>query len=867
MRASDTSSSSSARAIALARPRLLSVWVLTLSLLAFAAFGWLSVAPRLTPLAASPWPWWFFLGTFVVGKYIRVELTSARAQSITLVMTDAALVVALLLAEPRMIPIGIVAASISSSLLRRSPIIKVAFNVSQELAGAFIGLLAFELIRDQQLVSARSGIAALAGGITIGLFSQQAVTAVTRLAGGNRQQTPIHSLAVSSVGSIGNGVVALQAVYFGSISLVLTVIPVVFIAVLYLGYRSIRSQQQTTDRTELLYRTTSALHEQPNMDEGLLRVLDEARQALRSKSARIVLLTADGAATCAASGDAPSAMTTATATEEAAAKRLASELPGAALLRTGTPAVTGGPASVFASEDTIIAPIVRGGEPAGIVIVSGRSGGADQLGQPDVDLVELLAKQVGLALEKGFLERSLRQLLELEQQLTRQAYYDAVTGLANRNYLNEELERLAARADQGLGAVLLVDLDDFKTVNDSLGHVAGDQLLAVVAQRLLHAIGTSGLVARVGGDEFAVVLPMIETDDDALALADDIIRSVAKLVSIEGRELGIGASVGIRMTGGAPVQEVDLLRDADLALYNAKSNGKGQATMFVPAMYAQAQERLTLTTALASAVERDEFALVFQPIVHLDSGRMAGVEALVRWRHPERGEIGPAQFLGLTEESGLIVLLGRNVLRQALTALSGWLPALGESDFYISVNVSARQLREDDFAESVLELLRQFQISPKRLVLEITESMLIDDVLRTKQVLDHLAAVGVRISLDDFGTGYSSLSQIQQLPFHQIKIDQSFVRRLGSGKDAAVVVRAILQLADAMHLDAVAEGIELQSHLADLRVLGCSKGQGWLFSKAMPSEQINEMLLESRRSAHRKAIEPGPVAERTPAIA
>jgi len=312
---------------------------------------------------------------------------------------------------------------------------------------------------------------------------------------------------------------------------------------------------------------------------------------------------------------------------------------------------------------------------------------------------------------------------------------------------------------------------------------------------------------------------------------------------------------------------MDLLRDADLALYNAKSNGKGQATMFVPAMYAQAQERLTLTTALASAVERDEFALVFQPIVHLESGRMAGVEALVRWRHPERGEIGPAQFLGLTEESGLIVLLGRNILRQALTALSGWLPALGESDFYISVNVSARQLREDNFAESVLDLLHQFQISPKRLVLEITESMLIEDVIRTKGVLDHLAAVGVRISLDDFGTGYSSLSQIQQLPFHQIKIDQSFVRRLGSGRDATVVVRAILQLADAMHLDAVAEGIELQSHLADLRALGCSKGQGWLFSKAMPSERINEMLLESRGSVQRESVQPGSADKRTPAIA
>ena len=825
---------------------MLSVWIFTLLLLTFSAFGWLSVAPRLDPLTDKPWPWWFFVAIFVAGKHVRVELAAARSQPITLVMTDAALVVALLLAEPRIIPIGIVAAAISSGAIKRSPIVKISFNIAQELAGAFFGLLVFELLRGDDLVSARSGLAALFGGIVIGLFSHQAVAWVTRLAGGSRQQTPIRSLVLSSVGSIGNGVVALQAVYFGSISLVLTIIPLVFVAVLYMGYRSIQRQQQTVDRTELLYRTTSALHEHQNMDEGLIRVLEEVREALRSKCARIVLLTPDGAVTCASSPDAPTAMTSASSTEEAAAQRLASELPGAALLRSGTPAATSGPASVFADDDTIIAPVVRRGEAAGVVVVSGRSGGPDHLSQPDVDLVDLLAKQVGLALEKGFLERSLRQLLELEQQLTRQAYYDAVTGLANRNFLNDELERLVDGTTKPQSAVLLVDLDDFKTVNDSLGHVAGDQLLAAVAQRLVSVIGDQGVVTRIGGDEFAIVVRDVGSQEFARKLADALIERVSELVPIDGRELTIGASVGIRLTCGSPDDTTSLLRDADLALYNAKANGKGQAALYEPAMHQQANERLILTTALASAVERDEFALVFQPIMHLDSGAMAGVEALVRWRHPERGEIGPAQFLSLTEESGLIVLLGRNILRQALMAVAGWLPLIGSDEFYISVNVSARQLRESDYADSVLDLLNQFRVPPSRLVLEITESMLIDDMDRTKAVLERLTREGVKFSLDDFGTGYSSLSQIQQLPFHQLKIDQSFVRRLGSGRDASVVVRAILQLADAMHLDAVAEGIELQSHLLELGALGCSKGQGWLFSKAVSQDEIGALLRQSR---------------------
>ena len=832
-----------------AAPQLVEVWFLTLVLTAIAAVGWTAIASRFEPVLATPWPWWFFLALFAVGKHLRIDIAAVGSQRMSLVMTDAALVMALLLAEPNAIPLAISAAALSVAAVKRPPIVKVTFNLAQELAGAFFGLAAFHVIRDDNMVSARTGLAALVGGVVVGVFSHQAVAIVTRLAGGQGQQAPIRSLAISSVGSLGNGVVALQIVYLGSISPALAVVPLLLVAVLLAGYRSLSAQQQTTDRTELLYRATAALHEQPNMDEALLDVLNDVRTALRAERAQIVLTASEGAATCTSLLDSHTPMTAASSAEEFAAQQLARELPGAVLMRSGAPAATSGAASVFATGEAIFAPVVRGGEPAGVVVVSGRLGAADPLQQSDVDLVDVLAKQIGLALEKGFLEKSIRQLVELEQQLTRQAYFDAVTGLANRNFLNDELARLLGTSDGNLNALLVIDLDDFKTVNDSLGHVAGDQLLAVVAQRLLDTVDHDGVVTRIGGDEFAIVLRSLPTVRSATDLASRIIEQVSHHVMIDGREVGVGASVGIRLTTGAPDQATELLRDADLALYNAKAQGKGQSAVFEPSMHEQAQERLTLNTALANAVDRDEFALVYQPIIDLHTRRLAGVEALVRWRHPERGEIGPAQFLHLTEDSGLIVLLGRNILRQALTAMAGWQKFIDDREFHISVNVSARQLREHGFADSVLDLLRQFNIPTHRLVLEITESMLIDDLERTKQVLEVLTAVGIRFSLDDFGTGYSSLSQMQQLPFHQLKIDQSFVRRLGTGNDARVVVRAILQLAEAMGMEAIAEGIENPEHLRELLALNCPMGQGWLFSKAVTSETIAARLLREHAEA------------------
>lgn len=806
--------------------------------------GWAVALPALKAVSDSPWPTWAIVVIAILCSLVHVDVVAAGRHMTSIVLTDAAIVFAALLGEPIAMPLAIAAAMTIAVITMRPPPIKVMFNLGQELTGALLAMLAFTALRDDELVSLRTGIAALVAGCIVGAFSAGAIWLGTLVAGSGAQRASVTSLTLVVATSFANAAVALQVVYLGSIALPLAAVPLLPLAVLYVAYAGIRKQQHSSDRTELLYRAISTLHEEPSLDVALLAVLDQVRTAVRGEAARVVLLTPEGAVTCQAASESAetAAMAAAPATMESAARRLAAELPGAVLVRAGTPAATQGPVSVFAQQDAIVAPLVRDSEPAGIVVVAGKSGGLYQLYQSDVDLMEVLAKQIGLALERGFLEKSLQQLIELEQQLTRQAYYDAVTGLANRNFLNEELAKLLRDPTDKAHAVLLVDLDDFKTVNDSLGHVAGDRLLADIAERLVRCVGEQGVVARIGGDEFAVILPRFGEAALAADVATDVIREVKRLVELDRREISVGASVGIRMTSGFPDSATDVIRDADLALYYAKSLGKGRSACYEPSMHVQVQERLMLTAALANAVDRDEFSLVFQPIFELGSSRFTGVEALVRWRHPERGELLPGQFLALTEETGLIVGLGRHILRRALEVLCSWDDLIGGQPFYMAVNVSGRQLQEDGFAESVLSIVGESGVDPRRVLLEITESVFIGDTEDIREKLERLSAGGLRLGLDDFGTGYASLSQLQRFHLDQLKIDRAFVSRLDESADDRLLVRAIVQLAGALQMDVVAEGIETEAQLQELMRLGCKRGQGWLLGRPRPAPLIERLL-------------------------
>jgi diguanylate cyclase (GGDEF)-like protein/PAS domain S-box-containing protein len=427
----------------------------------------------------------------------------------------------------------------------------------------------------------------------------------------------------------------------------------------------------------------------------------------------------------------------------------------------------------------------------------------------------------------------------LEAELRRQAFHDSLTGLANRALFADRLEHALARTrrfGQPL-AVLFLDLDDFKTVNDSLGHGEGDHLLVAVAERLVGAVRTGDTIARMGGDEFAILIEDPTEAEAPIAVAERLLAALEAPFERGARELFVHASVGVAASTTSGQTADDLLRDADVSMYTAKSNGKNRVEVFVPSMHEAATARLALKVDLERALLRGEFALVYQPIVNLGTGRIAGVEALVRWNHPRRGVVGPIEFIPVAEETGLIVALGRWVLEQACRQATAWDDETSKR-LTMSVNVSARQIQEPGFVDEVAQVLATTGLAPERLTLELTESVLMHDVDETASTLGALKALGIRLAIDDFGTGYSSLSYLRRFPIDELKIDRSFVATMNMGPDESGLVRSILKLGETLHLETVAEGIEQADQLAELQSLGAGLGQGYFFARPLTPEAL-----------------------------
>jgi diguanylate cyclase (GGDEF)-like protein len=428
--------------------------------------------------------------------------------------------------------------------------------------------------------------------------------------------------------------------------------------------------------------------------------------------------------------------------------------------------------------------------------------------------------------------KALQQAMESSATIRRQAQHDALTGLPNRVLFTERVDlAMQAGGDQ---AVLFIDLDDFKWVNDSLGHAAGDELLVVVARRLQASVREADLAARLGGDEFAVLVQEGGVEV-ARAVAGRIIAALRQPVAAAGMQLVIQASVGI-----AAVSEwrdtAELLRNADVAMYDAKEHGKGQFKVFEPAMQDRVRDRIGVEAELRGALERDELVLAYQPLVSLADEEIVGVEALVRWRHPARGLLPPGFFLPVAEESGLILPLGRWVLREACRQARDWVGSRDGRRFKISVNLSPRQLHHADLVDEVVGALDDAGLDPGALVLEITESMILRDHQAVAAKLRALRRLGVGVALDDFGTGYSSLSHLLHLPVDQIKVDRSFV----SGHDD--MVGAILQLGRTLRLETVAEGVETPEQAERLRGLGCQLAQGYHFGRPLEAAAFSALL-------------------------
>jgi diguanylate cyclase (GGDEF)-like protein/PAS domain S-box-containing protein len=445
--------------------------------------------------------------------------------------------------------------------------------------------------------------------------------------------------------------------------------------------------------------------------------------------------------------------------------------------------------------------------------------------------------------------------IEAELQLSHIHTHDELTDLPNRNLLIERMRQCIARRRRNPDfkfAVLFLDLDRFKFINDSLGHRVGDELLRVVARRLqsqlravdtIHRTDNATTVARLGGDEFTILLEGLREEFDATRVAERVLNMLRSPFRIDGHEVHCGGSIGIAMSSLNYESPEDILRDADIAMYRAKATTPGKYVVFDSEMHGRFLALVQLENDLRKAVTREEWFLVYQPIVELVSGRLKGFEALIRWRHPSAGVIPPIKFIPVAEDTGLIIPMGDWTLRDACRRMRGWLDRFPEaSDMSVSVNLSSKQFRQPQLVERIREILAEVNLPAPNLRLEITESDVMDDVRRTAGMLKELRDVGVKLAIDDFGTGHSSLSYLHRLPADTLKVDRSFVMAMNEERENREIVKTIVDLAHHLRMNVTAEGVETAAHLASLQELGCEQGQGYYFSKPLEAERAEAGL-------------------------
>lgn len=814
------------------------VWALTL--MAGAGGAWIVAGLRtVTPPGNHRLPWWFLAGLFLVAELCVVHV-HVRGDAHSFSLSEVPLVLGLFCSEPlQLVTAQAVGVALALGLHRRQSVHKLAFNLAQFSLCTAAAAWLFHALPAGTPLEPRGWLAAGAAALLSALVGVFAITTVISVAQGRLQVERLSTvLSLVSIGAATNtslGVLAAWVAWRDPAALWLLVLPA---ATLLLAYRAFVTQRQRLDGLRFIHESTRILHASPELDQSVLAVLEHACEMVRAETAEIILFSP---------GDETSAVRWQVGAE-GGVPTMESIVLGAPELALAASAVRGD-ASVLttAREDPTIRLVLerRGIRDAvvaglraergllGLMIIGNRLGEVSTFDRQDVRLIDTLARHLAVALQNGHLERSLAQLRALQDRLAEQAFHDALTGLANRTLLTDRLEHALQRRGIDPVAILFIDLDDFKTVNDSMGHAAGDELLTAVAGRLRGCLRPSDTPARLGGDEFAVFLEDPGGLGEAMTVAERILDSLASPFHLHASSVHVGASIGIAMGVPGEKSADELLSDADLAMYTAKLNGKNTFEIFQPRMREAVQHRHAMKTRLQRAVTNDEFVVQYQPIVELGACRIVGAEALVRWQTPTEGLLFPDAFVPLAEETGLISDIGAFVLDRACRDARRWGDTTGGRPCSISVNLSPRQLTDPDFVSRVTETLRQRALPAASLMLEITETTLMRDDEASVEKLQELRRLGVRLAIDDFGTGYSSMSYLRHFPIDVLKVAKPFVDGIGTNTADAAFAEAIVRMGQSLGVQVVAEGISDAAQLASLQSMGCHLGQGFLFAPAV----------------------------------
>ncbi len=766
-----------------------------------------------------------------------------RREAHTLSFSELPLVVGLLYVAPGpLVAARLVGAAVALAVHRRQPLRKLLFNLSNFALEVEVARIAFDLVDPSQ--AGTTGIrwwgAAFAATCAANVVGAFTISGVIALHEGTWQVTSLaKALAAQTVLTVVNtscavaGVIVMAADRRGAALLV------VVAGALYGAYRGVTSLSQRYARVETLYDFTRDLGRPLDEQTTVRRLLAQTRELLRADGAQLTVF--DGDRVVRTTLDAGGHLTTWVEPGREVERAVAES--GTPLLVPRHPSDPAHQALLAADghRDLILAPLPSEGRLRGAMAAFDRSGDVETFDEDDLRLFAAVAIQAGVSLENGRLLDQLRAEVAAKEH---QANHDALTGLPNRSRFAELVEaalRGAVEAD-GRCAVMLMDLDRFKDVNDTLGHHNGDLLLCEIARRLRQVLDDVGTVARLGGDEFAILLPA-SSADEARDAADAVVGVLEEPITLDELTLDVRGSIGIALFPDSGHDGHTLLQRADVAMYAAKANRTG-VEVYSRDRDGSSTRTLALVGELRHAIESGALAVHYQPVVHLASGQTAGAEALLRWDHPKHGLVPPDEFIPLAEHTGLIRPLTQHVLSGAIAQCATWRRT--DPSMRISVNLSARSLLDADLPLQLALLLDRCAVPASAVTLEITESSIMADPTRSMGVLGRLHAMGVRLAIDDFGTGYSSLSYLRRLPVSEVKIDKSFVVSMADNDNDAAIVRSTIELAHNLGLAVVAEGIEDGTALAELAQLGCDLGQGFLLGHPMSAQDFDRWVAARR---------------------